>query len=76
MNEIKDLIEQLSQACESLEDQELKNKLLPLIEQFKALIPESAPEVGMEEADKMMENKNFNIMDTIAGSPIKPENTP
>lgn len=39
MEEILNLAEQLTQAVESLPDNNLKNKLLPLLESFKNTLP-------------------------------------
>ena len=74
-DEIKSLIEQLSQACESLQDEELKNKLLPLIDQLKQILPlESNPDQGMNDAEDMMKNKQAEggVMDSIMGN-VTPE---
>lgn len=78
MEEIKNLIEQLSQACQSLKDEGLKNKLLPIIDQLKEIVPlESKPDEGMNDVEDMMKTKEpGGFMSKIMGENLPPENTP
>ena len=80
VDEIKSLIEQLSQACQGLEDEELKNKLLPHIDALKEVLPlEADPNDGNKEADEMMNNKEGGgFMEKLMGGPatMEPQNTP
>jgi len=78
VEEIKSLIDQLIEVCSSLDDEELKGKLLPAIESIKGLLPQDQPEQGMEEADNMMKNKEGGgFMEKLMGGPAVTEpNTP
>lgn len=76
-DEIKSLVEQLSQACQSLEDEELKGKLLPIIDSLKQILPLDTKPEDTAYADDMLKNKEGGgFMDKLMGGNIAPENTP